>query len=132
MIVITAVIQPSILNKVTSALEAMEGFPGMTVTEARRFLRGRNLTERRALQLDESREKVCVEIVTPDEKARRIVETFVRAARTNASGDGKVFVVPVESGARIQTGETDGRRHDAFLTLLIFNDFRVFQLASNR
>ena len=33
MIVITAVIRPSILNKVTSALEAMEGFPGMTVTD---------------------------------------------------------------------------------------------------
>jgi nitrogen regulatory protein P-II 1 len=110
----------------------MEGFPGMTVTEARRFVRGRNLTERRALQIDESREKVCIEIVTPDEKARQIVESFVRAARTNDSGDGKVYVLPVESGVRIHTGETDERRSDASLTLLIFNDFRVFQLASNR
>src|SRR6266545_2730046 len=126
MIVITAVVRPSILNKVTSALEAIEGFPGMTVTEARRFVRGRNLTERRALQLDESREKVCIEIVTPDEKARRIVETLVSAARTNVSGDGKVYVLPVESGVRIQTGETGDRRSDALLTLLIFNDFRVF------
>jgi nitrogen regulatory protein P-II 1 len=132
MIVITAVIQPVILNKVTSALEAMEGFPGMTVTEARRFDRGRNLTERRALQVDESREKVCIEIVTANEKAQRIVETLVHAARTNNSGDGKVFVVPVESAVCIQTGKTDDRHSDASLTLLIFNDFRVFQLASNR
>jgi nitrogen regulatory protein P-II 1 len=132
MIVITAVIRPSILNKVTSALETMEGFPGMTVTEARRFVRGRNLTERRALQIDESREKVCIEIVTPDEEARQIVGSLVRAARTSDSGDGKVYVLPVESGVRIQTGETDEGRSDASLTLLIFNDFRVFQLASNR
>ena len=132
MIVITAVIQPFMLNKVTSALEAIEGFPGMTVTEARRFVRGRYLTERRALQIDESREKLCIEIVTPDEKAQQIVETLVSAARTNVSGDGKVYVLPVESGVRIQTDETGDRRSDALLTLLIFNDFRVFQLASNR
>ncbi len=130
--IITAVIQPFMLNKVTSALEAIEGFPGMTVTEARRFLRGKNLTERCALQLDESREKVCIEIVTPDEEAQRIVESFVRAARTNDSGDGRVFVLPVESAVRIQTGETDDGQYDALLTLLIFNDFRIFQLASNR
>jgi len=126
------VIRPFILNKVTSALEAMEGFPGMTVTEARRFARGRNLTERRALQLEESREKVCIEIVTPNEKAQRIVETLVSAARTSDSGAGEAFVLPVESPVRSRTGETDDGRHDAALTLLIFNDFRVFQLASNR
>ncbi len=130
--VITAVIQPFMLNKVTNALEAIEGFPGVTVTEARSFGRRRNLIERRALQIDESGDKVCIEIVTPDEKAQQIVETFVRAARTNVSGDGKVFVLPVESAVRIQTGETDDGRSDAELTLLIFNDFRVFQLAKKR
>lgn len=130
--VITATIHPVMLNKVRSALEAIDGFPGMTVTEARRFGRGRNMTERRALRIDESGEKVCIEIVTPDEKARRIVETLVRAARTNVSGDGKVFVLPVDSAVRAKPGEADNERPDALLTLLIFNDFRVFQLASNR
>src|SRR5262245_35001761 len=93
--VITATIQPFMLDKVRSALEAIGGFPGMTVMEARRFGRGRNQTERRALRIDGPGEKVCVEIVTPDEKAQQIVEAFVRAARTNVSGDGKVFVLPV-------------------------------------
>lgn len=132
MIVITAVIQPFVLNKVTSALEAIEGFPGMAVNEARRYARGRNLTERRALQIDEVKGKLCVEIVTPDEKARQIVDTLVRAARTSDSGEGKVFALPVESAARVQAGETGAGRADATLTLLIFNDFRVFQLSSNR
>jgi nitrogen regulatory protein P-II 1 len=95
------------LNKVTSALEALESFPGMTVTEARGFGRRRNRIEKRALQIDEFREKLRIEIVTPDEQAQQIVETLVRAAHTSKSGDGKVFVWPVEAAIRIQTGEKD-------------------------
>ncbi len=119
MIVITAVIQPFILNKVMSALEAIEGFPGMTVTEARRFMRRRNLLDRRAPQFGEFKEELCVEIVTPDEKARQIVETLVSAARTRSSGEGKVCVLQVDSAVRAQTGETDDGRADATLTLRI-------------
>jgi nitrogen regulatory protein PII len=33
------------------------------------------------------------------------VETIVRAARTGKIGDGKVFVLPVESATRIRTDE---------------------------
>jgi nitrogen regulatory protein P-II 1 len=125
--IITAMIQPFMLNKVTSALKAIEGFPGMTVTEAQGFGRRRSLHERRAPDIEEFKDKTRIEIVTPDEKARRIVETLVRAARTNVSGDGKVHVLPVESGVRVQTGETADRPPDASLTFIIFNDFRVFQ-----
>jgi len=125
-------IQPFMLNKVTSALEDIGSFPGMTVTEARRFRRRGNLLERREPQFGEFKEKLCVEIITPDEKAQQIVETLVSAARTRSSGEGKVVVLPVDSDVRVQTGETDDGRADATLTLRIFNDFRVFQLASNR
>jgi nitrogen regulatory protein P-II 1 len=120
------------LNKVTSALNAIEGFPGMIVTEVRELGRERNLRERRTLQNDEFKEKVCIEIVTPNEKAQQIVDALVGAARTSESGDGNVFVWPVESGARIHACEIDNECVDATLTLLNFNDFRIFQLASNR
>jgi nitrogen regulatory protein P-II 1 len=130
--VITAMIQPFMLNKVTSALETIEGFPGMVVSDAHGFRRKRDLRERRATRIDEVKGKVFIEIVTPDEMARQIVETLVRAARTGESGDGKVFALPVETAVGCQTGEIDERRPDATLTLLIFNDFRVFQLASRR
>ncbi len=105
--IITAMIQPFMLSKVTSALEAIEGFPGMTVTEARGFGRRRNRQEQRSLQIDEFRQKLRLDIVTPDEKAEQIVETLIRAAHTGNSGDGKVFVWPVEYAVRIQTGETN-------------------------
>jgi nitrogen regulatory protein P-II 1 len=103
--IITAMIQPFMLNKVTSALKAIEGFPGMTVTEARGFGRRRSLREHHSPHLDEFKEKTRLEIVAPDEKAEQIVEALARAAHTGNSGDGKVFVWPVESAVRIQTGE---------------------------
>jgi nitrogen regulatory protein P-II 1 len=127
--VITAMIQPFILSKVTTALEAIEDFPGMVVSDARGLVRKRCLHERRELRIDEVKGKVFIEIVTPDEKAHQIVETLVRAARTGESGDGKVFALPVENAVSAQTGEIDERRFDATLTLLIYNDFRVLQLA---
>lgn len=105
--IITAMIQPFMLNKVTSALKATEDFPGMTVTDARGFGRRRSLHEQRSLNIDEFKDKTRIEIVTSDENAQLLVETLVRAAHTGNSGDGKVFVSMVESAIRIQTGEKD-------------------------
>lgn len=105
--IITAMIQPFMLSKVTSALEAIEGFPGMTVTEARGFGRRRSQQEKRALPVDEFKEKLRLEIVTPSDKVQQIVETLVRAAHTGKDGDGKVFIWSVEHAVRIQTGEQD-------------------------
>ena len=130
--VITAMIQPFMLNKVTSEHEAIEDFPGMIVSDVRGLGRRMSLRERRALRIDEIKGKVFIEIVTPDAKPQQIVDTLVRAARTGESGGGKSFVLLVESAVSAQTGEIDERRSDATLTLLIFNDFRVFQLASRR
>ena len=127
--VITAMIQPFILNKVTSELEAIEDFPGMTVSDVRGLVSGGSRRERRALRIEEIKDKVFIEIVTPDEKAQQIVETLVRAARTGESGDGKAFAWPVESAVSAQTGEIDEGRYDATLTLFLFYDFRIFQLA---
>ena len=105
--IITAIIQPFMLNKITSALEAMEGFPGLTVTEARGFGSRRSLHEQHSLQVNELKNKTRIEIVAPDEKATQIVETLVRIAHTGNQGDGKVFVWPIETAVRIQTGEKD-------------------------
>jgi nitrogen regulatory protein PII len=48
-------IHPFMPNKVTSALEAIEVFPGMTVTDVRGFRRKRDLRERGAPRIDEVR-----------------------------------------------------------------------------
>ena len=48
-----------------------------------------------------------LEIVVPDDIAEKVIDTIVRAAKTEKIGDGKVFVLPVEQAVRIRTGEQD-------------------------
>lgn len=105
--IITAMVQPFMLHKVVSALEAIEGFPGMTLTDVRGFGRRRSEREEHSMHLDDFHEKTRIEIVTSDELVERIVSAISDAAHTGNDGDGKVFVWPIEHAVRIQTGETD-------------------------
>ena len=110
--IITAMVQPFMLSKVTGALEEIEGFPGMTVTDVRGFGRekgshAKGAPHRIIEDFVEYVKKVRIEIVSRDEMADGIADTIVRAAHTGNPGDGKVFVWSVERAVRIQTGETD-------------------------
>lgn len=110
--IITAMVQPFMLSKVTGALEEIEGFPGMTVTDVRGFGREKGSHAKGAPHriIDDFVEyvkKARIEIVARDEMADGIVDTIVRAAHTGNAGDGKVFVWSVDRAIRIQTGETD-------------------------
>jgi len=110
--IVTAMVQPFMLSKVTGALEAIEGFPGMTVTDVRGFGREKSLHDQGAPHrvsedFVEYVKKARIEIVAHDDMIDRIVETIVNTAHTGNKGDGKVFVWNVERAVRIQTGETD-------------------------
>jgi nitrogen regulatory protein P-II 1 len=48
---------------------------------------------------------VKLEVVISDDLADRVVEAIAAAAQTGRIGDGKIFVIPVESALRIRTGE---------------------------
>jgi len=41
--IITAMVQPFMLSKITGALEQIDGFPGMTVTDVRGFGREKSI-----------------------------------------------------------------------------------------
>ena len=110
--IITAMVQPFMLSKVTSALEDLDGFPGMTVTDVRGFGREKGIhahggAHRVIEDFVEYVKKARIEIVAPEEMIQEIVDTIVRAAHTGNAGDGKVFVWPVERAVRIQTGDKD-------------------------
>ena len=110
--IITAIVQPHMLSKVTHALEQIEGFPGVTITDVRGFgreksIHGDNAPHRVIEEFVEYVPKARIEIVARDDMVDAIVETIARAAHTGRRGDGKVFVWPVEQAIRIQTGETD-------------------------
>jgi nitrogen regulatory protein PII 2 len=51
--------------------------------------------------------KRMVTLFVPDARAQEIVDLLVDVNRTGEIGDGKIFVCPVETAARIRTGEAD-------------------------
>lgn len=103
---ITAIIKPFKLEDVKDALES-KGITGLTVSEASGFGRQRGHTEvyRGAEYTVDLVPKVRVEILVDDENADAVVDAVVGAAQTGRIGDGKVWVVPVDSVVRVRTGE---------------------------
>jgi nitrogen regulatory protein P-II 1 len=104
---IEAVIKPFKLEAVQRAL-ADAGIGGMAVTEVRGFGRQRGSTEPpngRSLSAT-LLPKVKLEVVVCDSSASQIREVIVSSAKTGKFGDGKVFVLPIESVIRIRTGES--------------------------
>ena len=103
---VTAIIKPFKLDDVKAALTDL-GVQGMTVSEVRGFGRQRGHTEvyRGAEYTVDFVPKVRVEVLVDDGDADRVAGAIVSAARTDKIGDGKVWVVPVESVVRIRTGE---------------------------
>jgi len=51
--------------------------------------------------------KIRIEIVVDGPETDRVVGVLVDSARTGKIGDGKVWVLPVESVVRVRTGESD-------------------------
>ncbi len=107
---ITAIVQPFMLSKITHLLEQIPAFPGMTVSDARGFGREKHgeptQPHRRAEDLVEYVPKTRIEIVARDEMVQQIVDTIKGAAHTGNRGDGKIFVWPIGQAVRIKTGES--------------------------
>ena len=103
---ITAIIKPFKLEDVKAALET-KGVHGLTVSEASGFGRQRGHTEvyRGAEYTVDLVPKVRVEVLVDDLDAEGVIEAIVGAAQTGKIGDGKVWMVPVESVVRVRTGE---------------------------
>ncbi|MDR2253496.1 MAG: P-II family nitrogen regulator [Bifidobacteriaceae bacterium] len=104
---VTAIIQPHRLDAVKTALEAA-GARGMTVSEVSGYGRQKGHTEvyRGAEYTVDLLPKIKLEAVVDDSVAPAAVEAIVGAARTERIGDGKVWVVDVESVVRVRTGDT--------------------------
>ena len=105
---IVAIIRPDCLNDVLERLYRAE-VRGVTVS---RVLGHGGETEqvetyRGTTVKVELREKVRLEIGVSESFVHATVRAIVEGARTGEVGDGKVFVLPVESVQRIRTGERD-------------------------
>jgi nitrogen regulatory protein P-II 1 len=103
---IEAVIRHSALQEVQDALDRV-GVSGLTITEVKGCGRQKGYTEvyRGARANISLLPKVKVETVVPEAFAPEAVEAIRSAAHTGEVGDGRIFVLPVESAIRIRTGE---------------------------
>ncbi len=105
---VTAVIKPFKLDEVREALDRI-GVHGMTATEVQGYGRQKGHTEiyRGAEYTVKFLPKVRIEIVVPDGRVDDVIDAIERTARTGVTGDGKIFVTPIEQALRIRTGEAD-------------------------
>jgi nitrogen regulatory protein P-II 1 len=103
---IVAVLKPFKLDDVKEALKAV-GVAGMTLTEAQGFGRQRGHTEtyRGAEYEVDFIPKLRVEVLVEDAREAEVVDAIVTSASTGKIGDGKVWVIPVDSVVRVRTGE---------------------------
>ena len=103
---ITAIVKPFKLEDIKVALET-KGIHGMTVSEASGYGRQRGHTEvyRGAEYTVDLVPKVRIEVLVDDADVDSAVSTIVDAANTGRIGDGKVWVVPVDTVVRVRTGE---------------------------
>ncbi|WP_421077443.1 P-II family nitrogen regulator [Methanothermococcus sp. Ax23] len=105
---VEAVIRPERIDIVKNAL-AEAGYIGMTVNEVKgRGIQG-GITERyrgREYIVDLI-PKVKIEVVVKGEDVEDVIKIICENAKTGNHGDGKIFVIPVETVVRVRTGERD-------------------------
>ena len=103
---IEAIIREEKLNAVKEALEEKSYF-GMTVSEVsgRGKQKGIPLQWRVGEYWVDLLPKLKIELVVLDEDVSAAIDAIVRNARTGETGDGKIFVLPVETVVRVRTGD---------------------------
>jgi nitrogen regulatory protein P-II 1 len=108
---IEAIIREEKLDDVKAALKEI-GIVGMNITEVRGHGRegGIELVGRTGSYQVDMLPKLQINIVLSDHNVERTVQAICDAARTGHTGDGLIFIYPVEEVVRIRTGE---RGHDA-------------------
>jgi nitrogen regulatory protein PII len=104
---VEAIIKPFKLEQVKEALADL-GIDGLTVSTVKGFGRQKGHMEiyRGSEYAVDFLPKIKVEVVLSDSLVRRAVDAIVAAARTGKTGDGKVFIAPVDDAIRIRTEES--------------------------
>jgi nitrogen regulatory protein P-II 1 len=103
---VTAVIKPFKVDDVKASLEAL-GVHGLTISEVQGYGRQKGHTEvyRGAEYKVDFVPKIKIEILVDDVAVDELVAALITAAQTGKIGDGKIWVVPVETVVRVRTGE---------------------------
>src|SRR4051794_25082968 len=106
--IVMAIIKPFKLEEVRDALTAI-GVHGLTVTEVKGYGRQKGHTEiyRGAEYAVSFLPKLKIEVAVSSDQVDKTIDAITAAAQPGQIGDGKIFVLGVESAVRIRTAETD-------------------------
>jgi len=104
---IIAIVKPFKLDEIRQKLADI-GVAGITISEVKGYGRQKGQTEvyRGSEYEVHFMPKIRMEIVVDDDMVSPVSEAIVEAAKTGQIGDGKIFVLSVDSATRIRTGET--------------------------
>ena len=104
---IEAIVRPEKLNDVKQALDDL-GIHGMNVISVTGRGAQRGIVHQgrggETVTVD-MLPKIKVEVVVADMSVDRVIDAIIAASRTGNIGDGKIFVIPVETAVRVRTGE---------------------------
>jgi nitrogen regulatory protein PII 2 len=115
---VMAIVRMNMMNRTKRAL-ADAGISSMTARDA--LGRGKGLVDLTVLegaekgyeeaiaQLGQSQRlipKRIFSVVVPDRLVPKAVKTIIQVNKTGKSGDGKIFIMPVQDAVRVRTGET--------------------------
>ena len=103
---IEAIIKPFKVEDVKDALTEL-GLQGMTTIDVKGFGRQKGHTEiyRGSEYTVDFVPKIMVVAVVADSLVESAVSAIIKAAKTGAVGDGKIFVSSIEEAVRIRTEE---------------------------
>jgi nitrogen regulatory protein P-II 1 len=103
---VEAVIRNEKLEEVKEALETV-GIIGMTITEVMGRGRQKGFVRqwRGATYVADMVPKVKIEAVVNEKDLETVIDTLLKAAWTGDTGDGKIFIMPMEEVIRVRTGE---------------------------
>ena len=105
---VVAVVRPEKLNDVLESLFRLD-VQGLTISRVQGHGGERERVETycgTTVKMELS-EKVRIEIGVSNHFVEPTIDAIQAAARTGEVGDGKIFVLPVETICRIRTGERD-------------------------
>src|SRR5215510_14427952 len=106
--IVMAIIKPFKLDEVRDALTGI-GVHGMTVTEVKGYGRQKGHTEiyRGAEYAVSFLPKIKIEVAVATDQVDKTIDTITSAAKTAQIGDGKIFVISIDTAVRIRTGDPD-------------------------
>jgi nitrogen regulatory protein P-II 1 len=94
---IRAIIRPNKLARLRTVLREMPGFQGMTISKVEGCgSPSDHIPHSIKDELTDYSAKVRIEIVAPEELVEEIVRRIVSVACTGQTGDGLVWVIPVD------------------------------------